>query len=128
VALSVSISASNSPFFTGSPTFLCQAAITPSVIVSLRRGIKITSAIVKFYLSAEIKGKQGKKGWSLGLGVLRSGSVVRRFRTFFSTSTIVAFDQQVWYLRKFQAVVQKEDEDTMVGFRDNTNGMEAECL
>src|SRR6185312_2674731 len=45
VALSVSTSASNSPFFTGSPTFLCQAAITPSVMVSLNRGIKITSAI-----------------------------------------------------------------------------------
>jgi hypothetical protein len=32
-------------FFYGSPTFLCQAAITPSVIVSLRRGINITSAM-----------------------------------------------------------------------------------
>src|SRR5450432_497218 len=39
------MSASISPFFTWSPTFLCQAAITPSVIVSLRRGIRITSCM-----------------------------------------------------------------------------------
>ena len=45
VALSVSISANTSPFFTASPTFLCHPAITPSVIVSLRRGIKTTSSI-----------------------------------------------------------------------------------
>ena len=45
VALSVSISASNSPLETLSPTFLCQAAITPSVMVSLKRGILIISAI-----------------------------------------------------------------------------------
>jgi hypothetical protein len=60
VALSVSTSASRSPFFTLSPTFLCQAAITPSVIVSLSLGIKITSAIkldiFKFW-NFEIKAK-----------------------------------------------------------------------
>ena len=44
VALSVSISARISPFFTESPTFLCQSAITPSVIVSLNRGIRMTSS------------------------------------------------------------------------------------
>ena len=47
VALSVSISASTSPFFTGSPTFFCQVAITPSVMVSLRRGISTTSSILE---------------------------------------------------------------------------------
>ena len=46
VALSVSISANTSPLATLSPTFLCQAAITPSVIVSLKRGINTTSSIV----------------------------------------------------------------------------------
>ena len=46
VALSVSISANTSPFVTLSPTFLCQPAITPSVIVSLKRGINTTSSIV----------------------------------------------------------------------------------
>ena len=45
VALSVSISASTSPFLTASPTFLCQEAMTPSVIVSLSRGINTTSSI-----------------------------------------------------------------------------------
>src|SRR5678815_1681177 len=34
-----------SPFLTASPTFFCQLAITPSVIVSLRRGINTTSSI-----------------------------------------------------------------------------------
>ena len=47
MALSVSISANKSPFLTVSPTFLCQAATTPSVMVSLKRGINITSAIGK---------------------------------------------------------------------------------
>jgi hypothetical protein len=61
VALSVSTSANNSPFFTGSPTFLCHAAITPSVIVSLKRGIKITSAIGQKNLP-EIKAKQENAG------------------------------------------------------------------
>ncbi len=46
VALSVSISASISPFFTTSPTCLCQADITPSVMVSLSRGINTTSSIL----------------------------------------------------------------------------------
>ena len=46
VALSVSISANTSPFETLSPTFLCQPAITPSVMVSLKRGINTTSSIV----------------------------------------------------------------------------------
>src|ERR1700676_1026249 len=46
VALSVSISASMSPFFTVSPTFLCHSAITPSVMVSLNLGIRITSSIL----------------------------------------------------------------------------------
>ena len=46
VALSVSISANTSPLVTLSPTFLCQPAITPSVIVSLKRGINTTSSIV----------------------------------------------------------------------------------
>ena len=45
VALSVSISANTSPFFTVSPTFLCHPAMTPSVIVSLNLGIKTTSSI-----------------------------------------------------------------------------------
>ena len=45
VALSVSISASTSPFFTASPTFLFHVAITPSVMVSLNLGIKTTSSI-----------------------------------------------------------------------------------
>ena len=45
VALSVSISANTSPFLTVSPTFFCQPAITPSVIVSLKRGISTTSSI-----------------------------------------------------------------------------------
>ena len=45
VALSVSISASNSPDFTLSPTFLCHFATTPSVMVSLNLGIRTTSAI-----------------------------------------------------------------------------------
>ena len=46
VALSVSISASTSPFFTVSPTCLCQPAITPTSMVSLRRGISTTSSIL----------------------------------------------------------------------------------
>ena len=45
VALSVSISANTSPFLTVSPTFFCQPAITPSVIVSLKRGMSTTSSI-----------------------------------------------------------------------------------
>ena len=45
VALSVSISASTSPFLTVSPTFLCHPAITPSVMVSLSRGINTTSSM-----------------------------------------------------------------------------------
>ena len=46
VALSVSISANTSPLVTLSPSFLCQPAITPSVMVSLKRGINTTSSIV----------------------------------------------------------------------------------
>src|SRR6267378_105281 len=46
VALSVSISAINSPAFTVSPTFLCQAAITPSVMVSLILGMSTISALM----------------------------------------------------------------------------------
>ena len=45
VALSVSISANTSPFLTVSPTFFCQPAITPSVMVSLKRGMSTTSSI-----------------------------------------------------------------------------------
>ncbi|MNE09250.1 hypothetical protein D3C80_1019220 [compost metagenome] len=45
VALSVSISASNSPDFTVSPTFLCHSATTPSVMVSLNLGMLMISAI-----------------------------------------------------------------------------------
>ena len=47
VALSVSISANTSPFFTVSPTFLCHPAITPSVMVSLNLGINTTSSIAE---------------------------------------------------------------------------------
>ena len=47
VALSVSISASTSPFFTVSPTFLFHPAITPTSIVSLSLGIKTTSSILE---------------------------------------------------------------------------------
>ena len=46
VALSVSISASTSPLFTLSPTFLCHAATVPSVMVSLSLGMRTISAIV----------------------------------------------------------------------------------
>ena len=49
VALSVSTSANKSPDFTLSPIFLCQATITPSVMVSLIRGILITSAIIDVF-------------------------------------------------------------------------------
>src|SRR5690554_1506397 len=49
VALSVSISAKISPSFTGSPTFFNQVATVPSSIVSLKRGIFITSAIAIIY-------------------------------------------------------------------------------
>ena len=45
VALSVSISANTSPLVTLSPIFLCHPAITPSVMVSLKRGINTTSSI-----------------------------------------------------------------------------------
>ena len=45
VALSVSISANTSPFLTASPTFFCHPAITPSVMVSLKRGIKTISSL-----------------------------------------------------------------------------------
>ena len=45
VALSVSISASTSPLFTLSPTFLCHALTTPSVVVSLNFGMRTISAI-----------------------------------------------------------------------------------
>jgi hypothetical protein len=45
VALSVSISASTSPDLTASPTFLVQAATTPSVMVSLNLGMYTTSAM-----------------------------------------------------------------------------------
>ena len=61
VALSVSTSANKSPLRTGSPTCLCQEAITPSVIVSLNRGIKITSAMGRKNLP-EIKTKRGNAG------------------------------------------------------------------
>ena len=46
VALSVSTSASTSSLFTTSPTFFNHAAILPSFMVSLSRGIRITSAII----------------------------------------------------------------------------------
>ena len=47
------MSAKISPFLTESPTFFCHPAITPSVIVSLKRGIKTTSSILlKSILSA----------------------------------------------------------------------------
>src|SRR5690606_17566134 len=46
VALSVSISARISPVFTVSPTLKFHLATTPSSIVSLSRGMLITSAIV----------------------------------------------------------------------------------
>ena len=49
VALSVSISAKISPSFILSPTFLSQVATVPSVIVSLKRGIVITVAIIIIY-------------------------------------------------------------------------------
>ena len=48
VALSVSTSAITSSDFTISPTFLCHAAITPSFMVSLNKGILIASAILVF--------------------------------------------------------------------------------
>ena len=47
VALSVSTSANISPDLTVSPTFLCHSTKVPSVMVSLIRGIRITSAIVQ---------------------------------------------------------------------------------
>ena len=50
VALSVSISAKISPSCTVSPTFLNQVATVPSSMVSLKRGILINSAIIKFYV------------------------------------------------------------------------------
>ena len=63
VALSVSTSANKSPDFTLSPTFLCHSTITPSVIVSLIRGMRITSAIINnfncFKMEAEINAKKG---------------------------------------------------------------------
>ena len=67
VALSVSISANTSPFETLSPSFLCQPAITPSVMVSLKRGINTTSSIVLasilFVVVAEIVvGAEGLAG------------------------------------------------------------------
>src|SRR5690606_41315591 len=46
VALSVSTSASSSPFLTLSPTFLAHDAITPSSIVSLILGIRTISALI----------------------------------------------------------------------------------
>ena len=49
VALSLLISAKRSPFSTLSPTFLCQATISPSIIESLKRGILITSAIFFYF-------------------------------------------------------------------------------
>ena len=49
VALSVSISAKISPSFMVSPTFLSQVATVPSVIVSLKRGMFITVAIIIIY-------------------------------------------------------------------------------
>ena len=49
VALSVSISAKISPSFIVSPTFLSQVATVPSVIVSLKRGMFITVAIIIVY-------------------------------------------------------------------------------
>ena len=45
VALSVSISASNSPLSTSSPMFLCHSATTPSVMVSLSLGMRMISAM-----------------------------------------------------------------------------------
>ena len=54
VALSVSISAKISPFFTASPTFFCHPAITPSVMVSLKRGIKTTSSILLKSILSEL--------------------------------------------------------------------------
>ena len=45
VALSVSISASNVPSVIASPIFTCHFATTPSVMVSLKRGILITIAM-----------------------------------------------------------------------------------
>ena len=62
VALSVSTSANKSPDFTLSPTFLCHSTITPSVIVSLIRGMRITSAI--FFIVLYWKPKLMQK-WEL---------------------------------------------------------------
>ena len=44
VALSVSTSAKASSLLILSPTFLCHSAITPSFMVSLNKGIRITVA------------------------------------------------------------------------------------
>ena len=59
VALSVSISANTSPFLTVSPTFFCQPAITPSVMVSLKRGISTTSSIAATSTAAFAAGAAG---------------------------------------------------------------------
>src|SRR3546814_18349888 len=45
VALSVSISAMTSPMATGSPSFLCQVASVPSVMVGDNAGIRISIGI-----------------------------------------------------------------------------------
>ena len=66
VALSVSMSAKISPFFTASPTFFCHPAITPSVIVSLKRGIKTTSSIEEISIEAVV---------SVGIGAVAGAAV-----------------------------------------------------
>ena len=62
VALSVSISANTSPFLTVSPTFFCQPAITPSVMVSLKRGISTTSSIAATSTAAGAAGAEATAG------------------------------------------------------------------
>src|SRR5438445_13360942 len=89
VALSVSISASTSPACTGSPTFLTQRAILPSVIVGDSAGISTSLAI---YSSASLADPgpptPSRSGSGLGqhirpqLARIGFGAVLRKLRRF----------------------------------------------
>ena len=68
VALSVSISANTSPFLTVSPTFFCQPAITPSVMVSLKRGISTTSSMAATSNAAGAAGAEAVAGAGAATG------------------------------------------------------------